>query len=561
MDDNAVELVKRGDKRFGARAQLDSFRQEVALNFAPWLASWTDDIQWGEDFLSHLSDGSPVMLARDFVGQIGAMLRPPGKQWFWHRSHRDSDNDDNEIREYLDWRSMQMMRIMSDRVTGMTRACKQADEFFGLFGDNVLSIDLCRRQESLRIASWHTKDVVWAVGDENKVDTITRREKITVRVAIQRYGRSNVHKKVTEACDKDPDATIDVRHEVLPREDYDPYAKNKKFKDARYCSIWIDATNNHVMRETPQQTLRYVVSRWVTLPHMAYAISPATTIALPDARLIQQQALAIMEAAERQIAPPLIATTEAIRGDIRLDGITWVDRSYDERTGDPLRAMELGKNFQLGVENMMRTEQQLARAFYLDVLRLPDTRSSKSTLEVQQRIDEYVRAALPLFAPMQAEYNEAMLYEVDSLIALTGGYDDRAPPKRLKEADIIYAWDNPLSDMVERQKAQRVAEVAQLAQTVAALEAAAMQAPALKQIKTKKMFRQAAISVGASAWLLTEEEADEEEAEQNKQNAMQSMVASAPNVAQIIDSGVNAAEVASTIPNPSEVGFALPMPV
>lgn len=561
MDDNAVELVKLGDKRFGARAQLDSFRQEVALNFAPWLASWTNDIQWGEDFLSHLTDSSPVMLARDFKGQIGAMLRPSGKQWFWHRSHRDEDNDDNEIRSYLDWRSTQMMRIMGDRVTGMTRACAQADEFFGLFGDCVLSVDLCRKQESLRIANWHTKDVVWAVGDENKIDTITRREKISVRVAIQRYGRPNVHQKVIEAYDKDPDTLIDVRHEVLPCEDYDPYAKKKKFTNAKYCSIWIDATNRKVMREAPQQTLRYVVSRWVTLTGMPYAISPATTIALPDARLIQQQALAIMEAAEKQITPALIATEDAIRGTPNLDGITWVDRTYDEREGDPLRVLELGKNFNLGVENMLRTEQQLARAFYLDVLRLPDTRSSKSTVEVQQRIDEYVRAALPLFAPMQAEYNEAMLYEIDELIALTGGYAGRKPPKKLHMADIVYAWDNPLSDMVERQKAQRVAEVSQLAQTVAALEAAAVQAPALKQLKTGLMFRQSAISVGASAWLLTESEAEDAEAEQSKQNAMQSMVAAAPNVAQIIDSGVNAATAAATIPNPSEPSFALPMPV
>ncbi len=43
---------------------------------------------------------------------------------------------------------------------------------------------------------------------------------------------------------------------------------------------------------------------------------------------------------------------------------------------------------------------------------------------------------------------------------------------------------------------------------------------------------------------------------------MQGAIAAAPNVAKIIDSGVNAAQVASEIPNPAEPGIPLlPMPV
>lgn len=563
-DANAVELLKRGDKRFAKRASLESFWQEVMLNFWPWHASFGTELQWGEDFAAHLTDGSPTLLARDFIGQIGAMLRPPGKQWLWHRSSHEEVNDDAEARDYLDWRSKQMMRIMTDRVTGFHGACKMDDEFFGLIGNSVLSVDLNAKQDSLRFLSHHVKDVVWAVGAENKADIITRKETAPVRVVMQRFRLpgDKLHEKVKELYDKDPDAEMEIRHEVLPCEDYEAY--NKKTPGfGKYCSIWIDVTNKHVMRETKQQTLRYVVSGWARMPNSPYAISPATTIALPDARLIQQQAIAILEAAEKQINPPLIATSDAIRGDIRLDslGVTWVDRNYDERAGDPLRALELGKNFQLGVDALMRTEHQLTRAFYLDTLRMPDTRSSKSVEEVQFKIDEYVRAALPLFAPMQTEKNEAMLYEVDGLIALTGGYEGRKPPKSLKESDIVFAWDNPLSDMIERQKAQKLGELSQLAQTSAALEAAAMQAPALKQINVGKAFRESAIGIGSASWLYTKDEAAAEEKKLQEAAAEQSMIAAAPNISQIIDSGVNAAQVATTIPSQGEPGFALPMPV
>lgn len=562
-DDNALELLKRGDARFSKRQQLDTFRQEVALNFAPWHASWTMELTLGDDFAAHLIDGTPLLLARDFIGQIGAMTRPPGKQYFWHRSHLDRINENREAREYLEWRSTQMMRIMTDRVTGFTRAAKQADEFFGLFGDAVLSVDLSAQQDSLRVRNWHTKDCVWAIGAENRADTITRKEMMPARVMKARFGEKNLHENVKTACQKNPDEEFEVRHEVLPADEYDYYKPGLKRQGGQFASVWIDVSNKKVMRETTQKTFRYVVPRWVTLPGWSYAISPATTIALPDARLIQQQAVAILEAAEKQVNPPVVAYADAIRGDMSLasNKITWIDRNWDGKGQDPVTPLELAKNFGLGVDSLLRTEAQISRAFYLDVLRMPDTRRTKSTVETQFLIDEYVRAALPLFAPIQAEYIEQLLFEVDTMIDLAGGYD-RERPDMIDKEDLTFAWDNPLSDMIERQQAQVAAEVGQLAQAMAGLEAAAMQSAALKQINTVKMVRDTVMAVGGTKWLLDETESEEAMDAAGEQNALQGAIAAAPNVAQIIDSGVNAAQVASTIPNPAEPGIPLlPMPV
>jgi hypothetical protein len=295
----------------------------------------------------------------------------------------------------------------------------------------------------------------------------------------------------------------------------------------------------------------------VTLPGNPYAISPATTIALPDARLIQQQALAILEAAEKQVNPPLVATYDTIRGDVSLRGgdITWVDRDYDARSGAPVMPLELAKNFQLGVESLMRTENQITKAFFLDILRMPDTRRTKSTVEVQFQIDEYIRAALPLFAPMQAEYNDPLLYEIDAQIDAAGGFNGMDRPDELKGTEFVFGWDNPLTEMLERQKAQRASELGQLANAWAALEAASAQSPALKQIDVSKGFRETAIAIGTAGWLLDEEAASEAGQQGAQANQMREMVGSAPNISQLIDSGVNAAQVAGDIQQMSEPGY------
>lgn len=563
-DANAVELVKRGDARFSKRSQLDTFRQEVALNFAPWLASWTSPLNLGEDFGAHLVDGTPLLLARDFKAQVGSMLRPAGKQWFWHRTAHDDLNNDRDAREYLDWRSRQMMRIMFDPVSGAQRALSQADEFFAFFGDAVLSVDYGRDMSTLRMQSYHTKDCVWSVGEANKVDVITRREDVSARVIRARYGEAKLAEPIKKALEKDPDQTFEIRHEVMPADEYDAYAKRDMRRRDGFVSVWVDVAHRIILREASQPTFRYVVPRWTTLPHSAYAISPATTIALPDARLIQQQMLAILDAAEKQVNPPLVAYTDTIRGDasFRPNSITWVDRNYDERTGAPVTALEMAKNFGLGVDAVMRTEHQLTRAFFLDTLRMPDTRNSKSTVEVQFMIQEYVRAALPLFSPMQTEYNEAVLREVDTLVEAAGGYSMRGIPEQLQKQQLQYAWDNPLTEMMERQKAQTVSEISQVAQALAALEQAAAQSPALKQLDPAKALRETVIALGGAGWIMSEEQAAQEQAAIAEQQQMQQMVAAAPNMAQMIDSGVNAAQAAGSIPQASEVGMPLlPSPI
>jgi hypothetical protein len=565
-DDNAIELIKRGERRFAARSPLDSFRMEVALNFAPQHALWTASETLGSDFASHLVDGTPLIIASEYVGMIGSMLRPAGKQWAWHRTPHEELNEIPAVRSYLDWRSTQLMRITFDRVTGAEGALNECDEFYSLFGDAVLSVDYAdNSRETLSVQHYHSKDCTWTIGKQNKPDTLTRKEEMPARIITARFSQTGdkVHEKIHEACEKDGDQTFELRHEILPAQEYDAYIKKgaMKRKDG-WVSVWIDVTHKQVIRETHNPNFRYVIPRAGRRYGFAYGYSRAVMVALPDARLIQQQATAILEAAEKQLSPPLIAFQDSIRGDMRLDGITWVDRSFADKSVDPVTPLELGKNFQLGVESLLRTEAQLARAFKLDRLRFPDTRKTKTREEAAFLIDEFVRSALPIFAPMKVEYNDEFLYAVDTLIEQAGGYAGREKPQELDNVELVFQWDNPLTDMVERQKAQRVAEVSQLGQTIAALETAAAQVPALKQIDASKMMRQATISVGGADWLLSEDEAAEAADASNQANMLREGVAAAPNIASLIDSGVGAAQAAATIPNPAEPAYPmLPSPV
>ena len=94
-----------------------------------------------------------------------------------------------------------------------------------------------------------------------------------------------------------------------------------------------------VLEEVGLSYFCYVIPRWHTIAGSVYGVSMATSIILPDGRTMQVMVRTIREAGEKAVDPPMLAITDAIRGDIALyaGGVTTADMEYDERLGEVLR--------------------------------------------------------------------------------------------------------------------------------------------------------------------------------------------------------------------------------
>lgn len=104
-------------------------------------------------------------------------------------------------------------------------------------------------------------------------------------------------------------------------------------------SIFYEEDSKSILEEVGSYTKIYTIPRWQTVSGSQYAYSPATVAAISDARLIQSMTRVLLEAGEKAVTPPMLAVTEAIRGDISVyaGGITAIDSQYDERLGEVLR--------------------------------------------------------------------------------------------------------------------------------------------------------------------------------------------------------------------------------
>ena len=221
----------------------------------------------------------------------------------------------------------------------------------------------------------------------------------------------------------------------------------------------------------------------------------------------------LLEAGEKAVDPPVVATANAVIGDVNMQasGITWVDRDYDEGFGASLRALEVNnKNLAIGVELLDRTREAMKEAWYLNKLALPQ-QGAKTAYETAQLVEEFIRSSIPLFEPME-ENNAAILDMTASILLRAGVFGQPTEmPEALRGQEVNFSFSNPLQEAIEKNK------VFQFQNAMGLVGMAAQFDPtAPKRFNTGKALTDAIRGSGApAAWNVQQDEAEEAISEEN----------------------------------------------
>lgn len=534
LHSDAKSLKERGDALFAQKRTLDSRNQEIADQFYPERADFTVNRDLGTDFAEHLMTGYPSMVRRDLGNSLGSMLRPKGQNWFHVKAKRD-DGLDHESKSWLEWAGETQRKAMYDRMAMFNRATKEGDHDFSAFGGAVIEVQANLRDVALLYRCWHLRDVAWAEDSYGQINQVHRDWRPTVAELKSFFPKARqLHSKILE--DKEPGRKVKVRHIVIKADEYGGQRFNHP-----WVSLYVDCENDHIIEEVGSHTRKYVISRWATISGSQYAYSPASLIALPDARLLQAMTLTVLEAGEKAVSPPMIGVGEAIRGDMNLyaGGFTSIDREYDERLGEVLRPITQDKSgLPFGLDMIDRHGAMLREAFYLNTLSMPPAGGPDMTAyEVGQRVQEYIRNALPLFEPMEDDYNGQLCDMTFETLMHEGTFGPPDTiPEGLRGQDIEFGFESPLAEMVERQKGQKFLEAK------AMLAAAAEVDPSVMDIMDfKETLRDVLAGIGSSTkWMRSIEDADRIGSQRQEELQAQQMLATAQQGADV------AASLAST---------------
>lgn len=518
---NIAELISRGDSLFSKRSGLLSLWQEQADHFYVERSDFTVTRNLGTDFAAHLTTSYPLLVRRDLGDQISSILRPPGEQWFDVSIERE-ERLGNEEKRWLERATKTQYRAMYDLHSGFVRSTKECDHDWATFGNGVISAEINWDDLTLLHRCWHLRDVAWVEDYAGRICEIHRKCTMSPYDMTRKF-KGKVHQKIKDRAIKEPFCDILCRHVVM---EAGQYYDGKRVKD-KYVSLVIDVENETILEETQRRHLGYVVPRWKTIAGSQYAFSPATVIALPDARLIQSMALSLLEAGEMSVRPPLITVPDVLREDVQYfaGGITKADIESDRQLKDVLAPILQDRSgFNFGMDLVKDTRDMIASAFYINKLMLPPAEKVMTAYETSQRVREYIRQSSPLFEPLLSNYN-GELCEMDfELLMSVGTFGPKEEfPQKLRGQNVRFKFKNPLQEAADQKKGQTLQMAIELtAQTMQ------LDRNASSILNAPVALRDALGGIGAEAdWLYDEAVSDRMVAQQQQQAKLQQQVAMA----------------------------------
>lgn len=429
--------------------------QILADHFYPERADFTITRNVGSELADQLVDSYPILVRRDLGDSLSAMLRDG--DWF---DMGINGTPDHLGAMWLQWASTRLRRLFEDRASNFVRATKEGDHDYITFGSTVISIEVNKKADGLLFRNWHLRDCSWFDDETGQVAGVVRKWKPTYRELVDYFGADKLHKNITDDILKNAFKEADIRHMVIPST---MYGDDELADQHPYVSIFMDITNDHAIEIKGVNHKHYIVPRFKTIAGSPFAYSPATVMGLPDARSVQQMQFTLLEAAERYTRPPMIATQKVIRSDVDLgaDGITWADDEYDERMGAALRPVSQDRGgFPIGLEMKDGIIETLKSAFYVNKLTLPDVSHEMTAYEVAERMKQYRRENLPLFEPIESEYN-GQICELAFKIAMSYGFlgSPQDIPESLLDRDVVFKFISPLSESEEEKKVTQFQQV------------------------------------------------------------------------------------------------------
>lgn len=532
-DARAKELIDLGDRLFTAKLPFDTLCQEIALQVYPQRADFITDNVLGDEFADHLADSYPALVCRDLSDSISAMLRPKNKPWFKPTTLDEARDSDTGNAQFLEYIGRTLKSGLYDARSQFIRATKEGDRDYAPFGQCVLSMEEGgENRDHLFMRSHHLRNCAWLENDLSVIDHLHRKDSMSARAMKRKFGEKNLHETVRKACEKEPGKTFDLRVVVMPADEYDyvgEHAKGRKGKKLPFVIVYIDATNGKIIREGGLHDFIYIVPRWQTMSGSQYAFSPAAMTALPDARAAQAMAEILLEAGERAVDPPVAAIEGMVNIGGGAGGITWVDSEYDGKVKDAYDAMETRMDMQAGLVIRQDFREMLAKAFFVDKLRLPELKTGEkpTATHINALLEEHIRNLLPLFEPIETEYNTVLLDRAFSTLDNMGKIDWSLLPDGLRDADVSWAFQSPIEQTQTRLLAEQCMETMKLVS-----QAQALGIVRTSPINGDKMIKDAVRGIGGPAtWRKTEEEIlAEEQAMATKQmigGALQEIAAGA----------------------------------
>ena len=443
-DNLAAVLLKQLDKLKVQRASWERHWQEIGEYIVPRKADVTKIRSSGDKRMDNIYDGTAIHAAEMLSSSLHGMLTNPSMNWFDLAYLDEELNSDDEAKEYLE----SVTHIMH-REFQRSNFAEQVHELYHdliTFGTGVMFIKDGVDGRGVRFSTRHISECYLDEDDDERVDTVFRKFKLSVRALAKQFGEDKIGDKMRAKLNDNPYQEVTIIHVVMPRDERD--VRKVDTGNKPFASVYIEPGQKIILRESGFDEFPYVAPRFLKASfEKGYGRSPAMT-ALPDTKMINVMSRTTIKAAQKQTDPPLMVPDDGFVLPVRTKpgGLNF----YRSGSRDRIEPMNIGANNPLGLQMEEQRRTAIRSAFYVDQLVLGAGPTMTAT-EVIQRTEEKMRLLGPVLGRLQAELLQPMIERVFQLLVRQNKIPQ--PPQDIVDRNLDIEYVSPLA------KAQRQSEV------------------------------------------------------------------------------------------------------
>lgn len=502
-DSLAQDILKLSASAFSKFMPFYQLSQDICEQMYPERASYTTTIDF-EDFAGYLYDGYPTRARENLGNSIDAMLRQGN--WF-EVGTGDEDRDNKPANKVALNRATARIRDMIRHPrSGWMDAIKEGDMDWVTAGVSVESVEESSTRDYVVFRAWHPGNCAWVLNADRQVDMFFRKTMIGVREIVRRidspFGwNGTASLALRNQAKVDPASDIPVMH-VLMRAD-DLYAGDAAAQQKNrhpFVSCYIDVANGVFLNQRGSPVFNYVVSRARSLSTLPFGFSPMALAALPDARMLQDMKLVIIEQGQKAVDPPSIGATNAFQRDMNFyaGGHTEADITPGQKVSDVFTTIDTGERINVGLELLQDVKTGITEAFLLNRLMLP-TLTNMREVEVMVRTEEFRRAALPFFQPIEKNRHEPLLSTAWQVGVNMGIVSPQMFPQELRGQATSFTFDSPLNEAEGKLLVDRYFTTLNIATSAAKIDQTTV-----NLLDIRKATEEALVAGGKAEWVVTD---------------------------------------------------------
>jgi hypothetical protein len=424
-------VLKRHESMVNKRAPWDAFWSDLADYCMPRKADFMSNRDSTNSRLSPSVQKQTVlfdntMVQANMVLANGCMsyLTPADARWFSFDSPAFLKGVDPVEQYYR--RSTEIAMLELARSNFYT----EAHELYmdrGCFGTGVLHCETGKRS-FLNFRKFDVGTFSIAEDDEGYVDTLSREFYLTVRQAVQWFGKESVSETIQKLFDSGQAEQMEREfcfiHQIFPRAADEIELDKKDTRNMPIASVYMEKDRKLVVRESGYSEQPFFATRYLKwYAEMPYGWCPAW-VALPEARQLnflqrQLDALAELAAFPRFLIPD----THEGEVDFRASGVTYFDPANPNAI--PKEWATAGR-YDVGKDRVAERQKAINQAFHVDLFQMFANldRPQMTAREVAERSGEKLIQFSPTFARLTTELFTPLLRRVFSLLTKNG----RLPP-------------------------------------------------------------------------------------------------------------------------------------